>query len=158
MRKLIVVVLYAVCMMSMICCGPVSDHDATVAKFDDDARHPADIAAEIYALEHNTLSAECLEYAYAADFIPMDAGALGVQCGFKRGAADACFFQFDVKGVKFAILTELQHSKHIQVHEYLHFMLQCQANDWRASDNLHVDAVWSYVDPDQMGQSAERRD
>jgi hypothetical protein len=151
--------MYAWCVLSLsvAACGPAYGNEPEPGMFDDDPRSTADIAADIYEIEHEPLRDECLQYAYDAEFISMDPGALGVQCGTEMHAAVACFFKFDIHGAKFAILDTEADTKVIQVHEYLHFMLQCQARDSEAADPLHLDSVWDHVDQSH-GQHAERRD
>lgn len=147
---------YAWCVLSVsvAACGPTYGVDSDADQFSDDPRVAAEIAAEIFETEHEPLRSQCMADARTAEFVPMDVGALGVQCNTVRGAAEACFYEYGEHGAKMAILTASKDSKSVHVHELLHMMLQCQAN---AADPDHLDAAWSYVGQPH-GQHAEQRD
>jgi len=153
-----VIWMYAVCILSG--CGPSFGHESADEQWSDDPRSASIIAQEIYEIEHGPLRQQCVEDAELAEFVPMDPGALGVQCGFERNGVVACFYKYDLHGPRFAILTTYADNKQTQVHEFMHYMLSCGAADSHASDPMHDGAVWLHFDDaaEQMHQTAERRE
>jgi hypothetical protein len=159
MRNLIVPGLYLVCSLSMIACGPDWNYEDPQAQWSDDPRSAALIAQDIYETELGPLRQQCVEDAKLADFRPLDPGSLGRLCGTATNAAVACFYQYDIHGPKFAILSSWKDNKSTQVHEFMHYMLQCGAQDVNAADVHHDGDVWLHFDDaaQQMHQMAEPR-
>lgn len=150
--------LCAWCVLSVSVAACVTT-SSTGEQWQDDPRSAAEIAQDIYETEHGALRQQCVDDAQLAEFEPMDPGALGVKCGTKMHAADACFYQYDIHGPRFAILSTIADSKQTQVHEFMHYMLACGAADSHASDPTHEDDVWLAFDDAsyQMHTSAEKR-
>lgn len=153
---------YALCVLTVLTvgCGPTYGADnSQPLQFAEDTREAADIAADIFAIEHGALPDRCLADARTADFIPMDPGALGVACNAKRGTLGACFLQYDVHGAIFAMDASEMGSKLLHVHELLHLLLSCAASSAAAADGDHSDAVWYHLDGVNVGQySGEPRE
>ena len=149
--------MYAWCVLSVstAACGPSWDYqpDAeALGQFEDDPRAESEIATDIYATEHAAVTAKCASIARNTEFVPMDSASIGLVCNAKTGTVQACFDQYDVHGALIAIDADYVGNRQLRVHELLHVLIACAADDAYQADSSHSDAVWNHIDGVRTGR------